>query len=343
MRLRTPVAVVFSTAIVLMATAPVALAQVDWAFEEIAVPPGDSGDWDSYRHMVGDVVFDGTTYHMFLLGGQTFVPWDSAWAVGHWTLNPLTQEWDEDDANPVVEPGPPGTWDSFSIYSVAVLYDGGVFKMWYGAAAAFPDVIGVGYAESLDGSTWTKYAGNPLPSLAPGEPGEWDDRGMDPSTVLFDGAEYRMWYIGVKADGGAGTWRLGAATSPDGLTWTRHPDPVLVGSLPWEGNHVYFPEVIPYGGGYAMWYAATADGHAAIGYAVSPDGIHWGRWPGNPVLSPLPGCTVVDSIAVIAEGDTVHGWATNCNDVWYVTSPLDVVFFDHFETGDTAIWSSMVP
>jgi len=46
---------------------------------------------------------------------------------------------------------------------------------------------------------------------------------------------------------------------------------------------------------------------------------------------------------VIAEGDTVHGWATNCNDVWYVTSPLDVVFFDAFETGDTAIWSSMVP
>jgi hypothetical protein len=344
MKLRTVRVVPFLVAALMLGAAQVVLAQVDWTYIDPVVPPGPPGSWDSYRHIVGDVVFDGTTYHMYLLGGQTFLPWDSPFSVGHWTAPDLAGPWEEDLLNnPVVEPGPPGTWDSFSIYSVAVLYDGGVFKMWYGAAAAFPDVIGVGYAESLDGSTWTKYAGNPLPSLAPGAPGEWDDRGMDPSTVLFDGAEYRMWYIGVKADGGAGTWRLGTAASPDGLTWTKHLDPVLVGSLPWEGDFVYYPEVVPTPGGYAMWYAATADGYAAIGYAVSPDGIHWGRWPGNPVLSPLPGCTVVDSIAVIVEGDTVHGWATNCNDVWYVTSPLEVVFFDAFETGDCAIWSSMLP
>jgi len=343
MRLRTPVAVVFSTAIVAMATAPVALAQVDWTWQAMVVPSGEPGTWDSYVHRLGNIVFDGTTYHMFLLGGQTWLPWDSAWAVGHWTLNPLTQEWDEDDANPVVEPGPPGTWDSFSIYSVAVLYDGGVFKMWYGAAAAFPDVIGVGYAESLDGSTWTKYAGNPLPSLAPGAPGEWDDRGMDPSTVLFDGAEYRMWYIGVKADGGAGTWRLGTATSPDGITWQKEPNPVLVGGSPWESVSVYFPEVVPMADGYAMWYVGVSSSVAQIGYAVSQDGIHWGRWPDNPVLSPLSGCNATDSFAVIIESDTVYGWVSNCRDVWYVTSQLEVVFFDAFETGDTAIWSTVVP
>ena len=343
MRLRTPVAVVFSTAIVAMATAPVALAQVDWAYIETVVPPGEPGTWDSYVHRLGNIVFDGTTYHMFLLGGQTWLPWDSAWAVGHWTLNPLTQEWDEDDANPVLSPEP-GHWDGFTIWDLAVLYEGGVFKMWYGAAAAFPGEGRVGYATSPDGSDWTKdLANNPLQSLAPGAPGEWDDLGVAPSAVLYDGVGYRMWFVARKDDPGWGTWRLGTATSPDGITWTRHPDPVLVGSLPWEGDLLYFPEVIPYGGGYVMWYTGFGSGPAAIGYAVSPDGIHWGRWPDNPVLSPLPGCNAADSIAVIIESNTVYGWVSNCYHVWFVSSPLDVAFFDHFETGDTAIWSSMVP
>jgi len=139
-----------------------------------------------------------------------------------------------------------------------------------------------------------------------------------------------------------GTWRVGTATSPDGITWTRHPDPVLVASLPWEGVNLYLPEVISYGGGYAMWYTGWA-AQTAIGYAVSWDGIHWGRWPGNPVLTPRPGCTVVDSIAVIIDGGTVYGWVSNCGDIWHVTSPLNVVFFDAFETGDCAIWSATVP
>jgi hypothetical protein len=321
----------------------VAFAQVDWTWEGMVVPPGKPGDWDSYSHRLGDVVFDGTTYHMYLLGGQTFLPWDSPWAVGHWTWNALTQDWDEDIAhNPVLSPEP-GQWDGYTIYSIAVLYHEGVFEMRYGAAAAYPGESRAGYAESLDGSVWTKYPGNPLPGLEPGLPGEWDDAGMDPTTVLFDGAGYRIWYFAIKADGGWGTWRLGTATSTDGITWTKHPDPVLVGSLPWEGNLLYYPEVIPYGGGYAMWYTGSSGGTAAIGYAVSPDGIHWGRWPGNPVVSPLPGCNAVDSIAVIVEGDTVHGWVSNCRDVWNLISQLEVVFFDAFETGDISIWSTVVP
>ena len=323
--------------------APVALAQVDWAFEEIAVPPGPPGSWDSYSHRLGDVVFDGTTYHMFLTGGQTWLPWDSPWSVGHWTWNALTQNWDPDTLhNPVLAPEP-GQWDGYTIYSVAVLYHEGVFKMWYGAAAAYPGESRAGYAESLDGSVWTRYQGNPLPGLEPGLPGEWDDAGMNPSTVLFDGAGYRMWYFAVKADGGAGTWRLGTATSPDGITWQKEPNPVLVGGSPWESVSVYFPEVVPMADGYAMWYVGVSSSVAQIGYAVSQDGIHWGRWPDNPVLSPLSGCNATDSFAVIIESDTVYGWVSNCRDVWYVTSQLEVVFFDAFETGDTAIWSTVVP
>ncbi len=312
--------------------------------QNVCVQPGPPGSWDSARHQVGDVVFDGTTYHMYQTGGQTFLPWDSPWSVGHWTWNALTQEWDADPNNPVLLPEP-GQWDGFTIFNIAVLYDGAMFKMWYGASDIFPGSSSVGYATSPDGSVWQKFAGNPLPGLEPGAPGEWDDRGLTPSTMIFDGASYRMWYLAVKNGGpDYGTWRIGAATSPDGLVWTKHPDPVLVGSEPWESDLLYYPAVVPHGGGYAMWYSAvTPGGTGAIGYAVSPDGIHWGRWPDNPVLTPSCPENTVESMAVILYGDTVYGWATHCRDTIHVTAPLDVVFFDAFETGDTSIWNMVVP
>ncbi len=82
-----------------------------------------------------------------------------------------------------------------------------------------------------------------------------------------------------------------------------------------------------------------------IGYAASSDGILWGKWSEQPVLPPpsLPACNFVDSIAVVLEGDTVHGWISYCDEIHHLTSPHEVVFFDAFETGDTSVWNTVVP
>ena len=325
----------------------IAIAQVDWTWGDLCVEPGLPGSWDSANHQLGDIVFDGTTYHMYLVGGQTVWSWESPFAVGHWTSTSLDGPWAEDPAgNPVLEPEP-GQWDGFTIYNIAVRYDGASFWMWYGAAAGtWPDPVYVGLATNTDGwGDWDKDPGNPLPGLVPGASGEWDDSGVIPSTVLFVGSVYRMWYTAIKDDGGNGDWSIGYASSTNGLTWTKYPDPLLVGTEPWEGDNLYFPVVIPSGGGFAMWYTALVWGQMVnIGYATSPDGLHWGKWPSNPVLTPTPPCDVADSFAVMIEGDTIHGWTNTCdNDIYHVTSPLEVVFFDTFETGDTIIWSNVVP
>ncbi len=138
----------------------------------------------------------------------------------------------------------------------------------------------------------------------------------------------------VKDDGGYGDWSIGYASSTDGLSWAKYPDPLLVGTEPWEGDNVYFPEVVANDGGYAMWYSALVEGPtvAGIGYAVSPDGIHWVKWGDNPVLESIPPCNAADSFAVIREGGTVHGWFTHCYDVYHVTSPNEFVFFDGLES-----------
>jgi hypothetical protein len=347
MKLRMTIGPAAAVLMIVLVANPAALAQVDWTWEEMVVPPGPPGSWDSYGHHVENMVFDGTTYHLFLGGGQGPFSWDTPWAIGHWTWNALTQVWDEDPDNPVLRPDP-GEWDAFTIHSAAVLFDNGIYKMWYGATDAPVGESSVGYAESVDGSLWIKHAGNPLPSLAPGPPGTFDDFGSNPGSVLFDGATYRMWCTVIETNGpAADSWRIGYATSPDGITWTKHPEPVVqITQPPWEEDLLFTPEVVEIPGGYAMWYSSWERSPAIlvrIGYAVSTDGVHWGKWSDNPVLEPQSGCNDVNSFAAFIDGGTVYGWIANCHDVWYVSSPMEAVFFDAFETGDVSIWSSTVP
>jgi hypothetical protein len=331
--------------VLVLCAAQVAVAQVEWQWGPLAVPPGDPGTWNSNRNMLGDVVFDGTDYHMYLLGGQTFFPWGSSWQVGHWTATDVAGPWRPDDYNPVLQPGDPGEWDSFTIGSTAVRFDGSMFHMWYAAKAGAPGSPGetyVGYATSPDGSVWTKVAG-PLPGLEPGDADAWDDGGVSPHTVLFDEDDqlYKMWF----STGDGAVWHIGLAESSDGLTWVKHPDkPVLAPIEAHEGVRAYSPMVVSYGSGLGMWYVAqTAPGERANCFAASPDGIVWRKWFFNPVLFPVSGGSLVESMAVILEGDTAHGWANTGGGIYYATSPLELVFFDGFDSGDTSIWSVVIP
>jgi hypothetical protein len=335
-----PLAVVLAAVLLV---GPTAFAQIAWTVQDLAVEPGPPGTWDSARHIVGDVVFDGETYHMYLLGGQTSAPWGSPWKVGHWTALSPAGPWYQDPDNPVLEPGPPTAWDGFTIYSIAVHFDGSGFHLWYGAAASHPGPSYVGYATNPDGrGDWTKHDGNPLEGLEPGDFGAWDAGGILPSSVLLAGAEYRMWYFAVAYEGLYETWRIGHAVSSDGLEWKKHPDPVIVGTRPWEGERVYHPEVIPWGPGYALWYSGYSGTAVAIGHTVSSNGLDWCRWCSNPVLTPVSPCNVLDSIAVLSEGDTLHGWISHCNGIFHLTAQREVVFFDDLETGDTGVWGEVV-
>jgi sucrose-6-phosphate hydrolase SacC (GH32 family) len=141
----------------------------------------------------------------------------------------------------------------------------------------------IGYATSSDGINWKKYAGNPVLNL--GSTGTWDSDVVRVNAVIKDGMTYRMWYVGN------GHNRIGYATSTDGTHWTKYAgNPVLdVGSSPgWDQGLVSFAGIIFDSGVYKMWYsgggATVFDGSVRIGYATSPDGIRWTRYPGNPVL-----------------------------------------------------------
>jgi uncharacterized repeat protein (TIGR01451 family) len=260
---------------------------------------GDSGSYQP------EVVVVGGTYHMFHTYRASFPE-----VVHHRTSSdgiawsaPVT----------VLQSGAAGAWDGDGVYVDSVLYEDGVFKMWYTGRPVGGGVNRIGYATSPDGTAWTKHAGNPV--LVPG-PG-WDATYVREATVVHLGATYHMWYAGTS------TWpdySIGYATSPDGIAWTKNAANPVLTPLPgsFDDTTVYAPQVVHYGGTFHMWYSggdgATND-RWEIGYASScdNDGVTWVREPDNPVLglgaNPSWECgDSVDYNCVIRDGETWRMW-----------------------------------
>ena len=189
------------------------------------------------------------------------------------------KDWIKHPGNPVLAKSETG-WDSGGIHAAAVLKEDGTYRMWYSAGNSTHS--GIGMALSPDGVNWDRHPGNPLISKGPDE---YDVDFIFAPTILHDGEGYRMWYTGSDSEN---VWTVNLATSPDGITWTKHPEnPVLRPEEWYEAERVGDPWVVLDEGVYKMWY--TCQNRAVnisygIAYATSGDGITWSKHPGNPVL-----------------------------------------------------------
>ncbi len=203
---------------------------------------------------------------------------DSTSAPGSLLLNSSLELFRKSPLNPVLSPGPSGAWDESATNSMAVLFDAGLFKMWYAGCTGI--VCGIGYATSSDGVNWTKDLRNPV--IPAGSSGSWDYILQNPH-VLKDGTTYKMWFSANDLS----TIRLGYAVSSDGVNWVKYPSPVLSG-LTWDVGAVSTPVVIREATRLTLWYSGqSGDFVYRIGRASSTDGINWTRDPSNPIMSPL--------------------------------------------------------
>ena len=169
---------------------------------------------------------------------------------------------------PLAWSGPNLSFESLQAGYPSVLWDAGVYKMWYfGCTPSY--FCQIGYATSQDGRTWTRYG----PVLGPSLP--QDSQIAAYPEVVKVGATYRMWYGGYNGS----NYRILAATSTDGTAWTKlgvSIDLGLAGSQ--DGYYAVMPKVAFVGGQYMMWYTGVSQPqppNAAIMLATSRDGLNW--------------------------------------------------------------------
>jgi hypothetical protein len=266
-------------AAVLLLVPGLAAAQTEWVEHQgnPVVGPAEPDAWDGGYRWIGTVLEVNGTYHMYFYGNSAgSSPYYEHHEIGHAT-SPDGLSWEMDPTNPVLTMGAEGEWDDSSVGAPAVIHDETGFRMWYGGGDG--QVMRVGYATSPEGSAWTKHEGNPVIDV--GDPGSFDDLWVGPRSVIVEDGLYRMWYFAAREVGPVDAdWRIGYAESPDGLSWTKDPEPVFDEG----GRSAYAPTVVFDGSTYHMWYTRYIGEDASIGYAVSADGGAWARYPWNPVL-----------------------------------------------------------
>lgn len=131
-----------------------------------------------------------------------------------------------------------------------------------------------------------KHVGNPVLDI--GVAGQWDDKGCGCFSVTDIKGRLHLYYMGA---GTNNSWRIGLATSGNGIRWQRSKsNPVLpqgpAGS--WDSNSVSMPYVLNDDGRLSMIYSGSGKG-GGFGLATSTDGVAWKRQGSAPVMRGIGG------------------------------------------------------
>ncbi len=235
--------------------------------------PGPLGAWDESSVNAVHVLFEAGGYKMWYSGCQGI-----ACSIGYATSSDGVS-WSRYGGNPILPLNPTG-WDE-TIGNPYVIKEESLYRMWF-AGNSVLGTIQIGYATSPDGIQWTKHPTNPV--LRP-YAGACDQGSISSPVVLREDSGYTLWYSAQEGDF---IYRMGRATSPDGVNWSKDPsNPILSPELPWEESRVHPVSVVRTTEVYELFYTAGFNTYH-VGRAVSSDGVTWTRTPTYPVLSPGP-------------------------------------------------------
>ncbi len=287
---------------------PVAFPQAQAIWQKYPSNPifsENTSNWDSYHVHNPHILKINNTYNMWYdaNGG-------SGWRIGFALSPDGINNWSR-SASPVV---PPGTQDGLETEMgepSVLLTPTNSYKIWYNAINSGPITFGTRYGESNDGFSWTKIGG----LIFTGSANSWDSGGiLRGKSILLINGTYHQWYAGENVTALNNSWRIGYATSTDGINWTKqnNGNPVITPSESWELNNASYPTVLLLNEIYHMWYGAgTGDLPTQIVYAYSTDGINWIKPANlNPALTLSPGLFDSQYIApyTVLKEDTLKMW-----------------------------------
>jgi hypothetical protein len=183
-------------------------------------------------------------------------------------------------SEPLLAPGPPGSFDEGGVMGSWLLQDGKKRYLYYigwSKRVTVPFHTAIGLAISDNGGAFERLPGPVL------DRNPYDPYFVSTPCVLKEGNLWKMWYLsglGWQAEEGNVPWspyHLHYAESVDGLCWKPYPQPVLEFAHPDEVA-IARPCVRPCPHGYEMWYCYRGTSFTyRMGYALSLDGINWVR------------------------------------------------------------------
>lgn len=237
-------------------------------------PLSDESIYDAPSRYVnpGVVLADGDTFHMF---SNAFSAWPSNISVRHLTSTDLVT-WTPAAEDPLYQSD-----DVPFAPSATLTLGGGVIDgTWTLFFHTFsrpdrPGSIGRATAPGPNGP----WSVDPEPLLEPGPEGSWDDLQVLRPSLVETSSGWLLFYQGVSS---AGRASIGVATSTDGRSFTKLPDPVLT-NVEWAEGWLDRPEVVATGDGFFMLFQGV-ETNGPLGAATSTDGIAWELLGDRPVF-----------------------------------------------------------
>jgi hypothetical protein len=244
---------------------------------------------------------------------------------------PLTQ----DGGYPLVTNNPGFDWNAGSYGSSDLIYNpsgslddvnlwNNKYVMYYMGTNNTNEFIGLAYSDN--GTHWKRFGDDPVLSpctLADDPSAGWDYLSVGYCSVINLSGNWHMWY-----GGGPNTkYGIGYATSPDGISWTKHSDNPIFhkdDGISWRNQRTYTPWVVydaaSFSGhgdayNYKMWFNGTSiSGKYSVGYAyVLPLTVDAG--PDRTISS--------GGSTLIGGSPTTYGGKPPYNYSWNPTAGLD--------------------
>jgi hypothetical protein len=226
--------------------------------------PGAKGEWDAGALGTMSVLKVGDVFHMYYeawgIRSDSVQDYNTL-QIGHATsMDGLC--WSKDAANPILLKGTNGTWDCDGTWDPFVLYENGVFKMWYGGG--MDHHCDWGYAVSSDGVHFEKK----------GRISHLGD--VEDVHVVKDATtgHYFMYYWDRKQE----PLGLFCVQSPNETDFDfSHAESIVIEGLV-EHTMYKFTHVIQEDGQWLMFFGKFVRPGCkgcSTGFATSSDGLHW--------------------------------------------------------------------
>lgn len=187
-------------------------------------------------------------------------------------------DWTDHINNPILSKRENDSTELGGIIHPTVLLDNGIYKMWYAGVMNAGRTV-IHYAQSADGKNWSRPLN--FPALTPSDSG-WDSWSVQPGGIIKHENIYRLYYFGYSNQNSQ--WRIGMATSSDGINWTKLPNPILSGNTTGE-QQLQVGSVVKANNQYYLYYSSRYPTNWSINVARSTDGLNWVKDSHNPLLT----------------------------------------------------------